>query len=70
MRCGFDPWVRKIPQRRKWQPTPVFLPRKSHVQRGMVVCSQWIAEELEIANEQQWIRYHRVQILNYFINSP
>ena len=25
-RCRFDPWVRKIPWRRKWQPTPVFLP--------------------------------------------
>ena len=25
-RCGFDPWVRKIPWRRMWQPTPVFLP--------------------------------------------
>ena len=25
-RHGFDPWVRKIPWRRKWQPTPVFLP--------------------------------------------
>ena len=24
-RCGFNPWVRKIPWRRKWQPTPVFL---------------------------------------------
>jgi len=24
-RCGFDPWVRKIPWRRKWKPTPVFL---------------------------------------------
>ena len=23
-RCGFNPWVRKIPWRRKWQPTPVF----------------------------------------------
>ena len=27
---GFDPWVRKIPWRRKWQPTPVLLPGKSH----------------------------------------
>ena len=26
--CRFDPWVRKIPLRRKWQPTPVFLPGK------------------------------------------
>ena len=29
-RCGFNPWVRKIPWRRKGQPTPVFLPGKSH----------------------------------------
>ena len=28
-RCGFDPWVRKIPWRREWQPTPVFLPGES-----------------------------------------
>ena len=29
-------WDRKIPWRRKWQPTPVFLPRKSHGQRSLV----------------------------------
>ena len=29
-RCGFNPWVRKISWRRKWQPTPVFLPGNSH----------------------------------------
>ena len=29
-RCGFDPWVGKIPWRRKWQPILVFLPGKSH----------------------------------------
>ena len=29
-RRGFDPWVRKIPWRRKWQPTPVLLPGESH----------------------------------------
>ena len=28
----FDPWVGKIPWRRKWQPTPVFLPGESHGQ--------------------------------------
>ena len=32
---GFIPWVRKIPWRRKWQPIPVFLPRKSHGQRSL-----------------------------------
>ena len=26
MRCGFSPWVGKIPWRRAWQPTPVFIP--------------------------------------------
>ena len=26
---GFNPWVRKIPWKRKWQPTPIFLPGKS-----------------------------------------
>ena len=31
----FDPWVGKIPWRRKCQHTPVFLPGKSHGQRGM-----------------------------------
>ena len=30
-RLGFDPWAGKIPRRRKWQSTAVFLPRKSHV---------------------------------------
>ena len=34
-RHGFDPWVRKIPWRRAWQPTPVFLPEESHGQRGL-----------------------------------
>ena len=33
---GFDPWVGKIPWRRKCQPPPVFLPEKSHGQRSLV----------------------------------
>ena len=35
-RPGFDPWVGKIPWRRKWQPTPGFLPGESHGQRSLV----------------------------------
>ena len=38
-KCGLDPWVGKIPWRRKWQPTPVFLSGKSHGQRSLVGCS-------------------------------
>ena len=37
-RHGFDPQVRKVPQRRAWQPTPVFLPGESHGQRSLVGC--------------------------------
>ena len=38
---GFDPWVRKIPWRRIQQPTPVFLPGKSHGQRSLAGYSPW-----------------------------
>jgi len=31
----FNPWVEKIPWRRKWQPTPVFLPGKAHGKRSL-----------------------------------
>ena len=35
-RCSFNPWVKKIPWRRKWQLIPVLLPEKSHGQRSLV----------------------------------
>ena len=40
-RHGFDPWVGKIPWKRKWQLTPVFLPEKSHRQRSLAGYSPW-----------------------------
>ena len=40
-RPGFDSWVRKMPWRRKWQPTPVFLPGESHGQRSLAGYSLW-----------------------------
>ena len=40
-RRGFDPWVWKIPWRRAWQLTPVFLPGESHGQRGLAGYSPW-----------------------------
>ena len=36
-----DLWVRKIPWRMRWQPTPVFLPEKSHGQRSLAGYSPW-----------------------------
>ena len=38
---GFHPWVGKNPWRRKWLPTPVFLPGKSHGERNLVGYSPW-----------------------------
>ena len=40
-RYGFYPWFRKIPWRRKWQPTPVILPGESHEQRSLAGYSPW-----------------------------
>ena len=38
-RCRLDPWVRKIPWQRKWQPTPIFLPGKSPGKRSLASSS-------------------------------
>ena len=44
-RRGFNPWIGKFPWRRKWQPTPVFLPRKLHGQRSLAGYSPWGCKE-------------------------
>ena len=41
----FEPWVRKIPWRRKWQSTPVFLPGESHGQRSLMGYGPWGPKE-------------------------
>ena len=54
-RHGFNCWVRKIPWRKAWQPTPVFLPGESHGQRSLwttvhrVTKSQRRLKQLSIA---------------------
>ena len=40
-RCGFDPWIRKIPWRRARPPTPGFLPGETHGQRSLAGYSPW-----------------------------
>ena len=47
-RPRFDPWVGKMPWRRKWQPSPVFLPGKSHGQTGLVGYSPWGCRESDM----------------------
>ena len=70
--CEFDPWVGKIPLRRKWQPAPVFLPGKFHGQRSLVGRTPWGCKE---SDTTEWLSMHayRYNPLNNelgHVNSP
>ena len=52
MRYGFDHWAWKIPWRRYWQPTPVFLPRESHGQRA------WQLQSIGLQKSGTWLSTH------------
>ena len=54
-RSGFDPWIGKIPWRRKWQPTPGFLPGESHGQRSLAGYSPWGPKE---SDTTEWLSTH------------
>ena len=47
-RGGFHPRIGKFPWRREWQPTPVFLPGKSHGQRSLAGYNPWGRKELDM----------------------
>ena len=55
---GLIPGLGRFPQRRKWQPTPVFLPGKSHGQRSLLGCSLWGRKESDMTEQacmhQNW----------------
>ena len=53
LRPGFDPWVRKIPWRRQWHPTPVLLPGKSHGRRSL----QAIVDGLTKSQTTEWLHF-------------
>ena len=63
-RHEFSPWVGKISWRRKWQPTPVFLPGKSHGQKSLVGYSPWCSKRLD---RPEWLtlRFSSVQLLSH-----
>ena len=44
-------WVRKIPWRREWLPTPVFLPKESHGQGSLVGYSSWSHKEMDTTEQ-------------------
>ena len=59
-RHQFNPWSGKIPQRRKWQPTLVFVPGESHGQWSLASYSPWV-EELDVTQQLNY-QHHVVQI--------
>ena len=67
-RFGIAPQVGKIPWKRKWQSTPVFLPGASHGQRSLVGCSPWGYEELDTTKVRQTCSRHSV-IYNFFCST-
>ena len=71
-RFRFNPWVRKILWRRKWQPTPVFLPGESHGQRSLVGYSPWGCKRIghDLATEHVHMHSPKryLYLLSYFIH--
>ena len=61
-RPGFDPWVGKIPQRREWVPTPVFLPGEFHGEKSLV--SYHIAHMVA----KSWTRLRQLSTYTYAFN--
>ena len=50
-RCAFDLWSWKFPWKRKWQPTPAFLPEKFHGERNLVGYSPCGLKELDTTKQ-------------------
>ena len=58
-RHRFNPWVQKIPWRRKWQPTLIVLPGKSHGQRSLVGYSPWSCKESDMTEHTHTQSYEK-----------
>src|SRR5574337_432987 len=63
-RHGFNPWVGKIPWRRKQQPALVFLPGESHGQKSLEGYSSWVAES------SLWGRGRGIPLLGWLEKKP
>ena len=66
-RHRFNPWVGKIPLRRKWQPTPVFLPGKPCGQRNLACYSPWghrVGNDLATKHHPQSAEFN--ELMSYF----
>ena len=68
-RCGFNPWVRKMPWRKKWQPTPVFLPRKPHGEKNLAGYSPWDHKESDTTYQLSTHLHNVFAFLSYWMST-
>ena len=57
-------WVEKISWRRRWQPTPVFLPGKSHGRRSLVGYRSWGRKELDMMSNFTFTFFHFILFIS------
>ena len=69
-RYRFNSCVEKIPWRRAWQPTPVFLPGESHGQRSQAGYSPWGCKESDTTKEQSTHPYNPLQFSSVAQSCP
>ena len=67
---GLDPWVGKIPWRRAWQHTSVFLPGESHGQRSLAGYSPWVLQRVGLPSLSQWCHPTTSSSINLFSSCP
>ena len=65
-RCWFDPWVGKIPWRRPWQPTPVFLPRESMTEEPGGLQSMGSQSDMTTATQHAHARIYNKEVSTCF----
>ena len=69
-RCSFNPWVGKIPWRRKWQPTPVLLLGQSHGLRSLAGYSPWGCKESDTTEQAHASSNQEIiLVICYFLNT-
>ena len=61
----FNPWIRKIPWRREWLPTPVFLPGEFHGQRSLAGYSPWAIKSQTSLSD---FHFHQDICLQFFFS--
>ena len=61
-----DPWVKKIPWHRKWQPDLVFLPGKFHGHRSLASCSPWGRKELDMTEQLIVLTHTHIHIVKVY----